>query len=200
MRKSYDEEEKRGTDYFPPSLLSPSEEIPMNSKKRTLLVGFGNLDRADDGVAFFVVNAFRKRLGQAALDEGCTGLEDLGGLLDSIFMVELVPELIDLLEGYEQVIFVDAHVDPNLDELHCGLVSPDEAGLTLTHHMSPATLLAFFKALHGRDIKGYLVSIVGHNFDFLRKLSPETDALVEEATDRILSLLEREAPATAPGC
>lgn len=161
----------------------------MNPKKRTLVAGFGNLDRADDGVAFFVVNAFRKRLGQEALDEDGTGLEALGGHADSIFVTQLVPEMIDLLEGYEQVVFVDAHVDPALEELHCGIVSPDEAGLTFTHHMSPATLLAFFKAIHGRDIEGHLVSIFGRDFDFHRTLSPATASLVEAAVDRILGLL-----------
>jgi len=162
----------------------------MIPKKRTLVIGFGNLDRADDGVAFSVVNAFRQRSGQALLDEDSTGLEDLQGLVDSVFIAQLAPEMIDLLEGYEQVIFVDAHVDPALDELHCGTVSPDEAGFTFTHHMSPATLLAFFKALHGRDMEGHLVSIFGRDFDFHRGLSPKTGSLVEAAVDRIQSLLD----------
>lgn len=161
----------------------------MKQKKRTLVIGFGNLDRADDGVAFSVVNAFRKRFGQAALDEDSTGLENLEGQVDSAFIAQLVPEMIDLLDGYEQVIFVDAHVDPALAKLHCGAVSPDEAGLTFTHHMSPATLLAFFKALHGRELEGHLVSIFGRDFDFHRDLSPETGSLVEAAVDRIMGLL-----------
>ncbi len=156
---------------------------------RTLVMGFGNLDRADDGVAFHVVNAFRRRLGQASLEEDNTGLEELGAPVDSVFIGQLVPEMIDLLEEYERVVFVDAHVDPALDDLYCAAVSPDEAGLTFTHHMSPATLLAFFKALHGRDLEGHLVSIRGRDFDFHRDLSPETLSLIEPAVDRILSLL-----------
>jgi hydrogenase maturation protease len=156
---------------------------------RTLVIGFGNLDRADDGVAFHVVNAFRLRLGQAALDEDNTGLEELGSVVDSVFIGQLVPEMIDLLDDYDRVIFVDAHVDPALDDLYCAAVSPDEAGLTFTHHMSPATLLAFFKALNGRDLDGHLVSIRGLNFDFHRDLSIETLTLVEPAVERILALL-----------
>jgi len=161
--------------------------------KRTLVAGFGNLDRADDGVAFHVVNALRRRLGQAALDEDSTGLEDLGTPSDSIFVNQLAPEMIDLLADYDQVVFVDAHVDPALEELHCTPVSPDEAGFTFTHHMTPATLLAFFQALHGRALEGRLVSIHGRNFDFHRDLSPATLSLVEKATDLILSLLGRDA-------
>jgi len=170
----------------------------MNSMKRTLVAGFGNLDRADDGVAFHVVNAFRRRLGQVTLDEYNTGLEELGGLADSVFIGQLVPEMIDLLDGYDQIIFVDAHVDPALNDLHCSAVSPDEAGLTFTHHMSPATLLAFFRALHGRDLEGHLVSIRGRNFDFHRALSPETISLVESAVDLIQNLNNRHVPAYDP--
>ncbi|OPY86612.1 MAG: hypothetical protein A4E72_01637 [Syntrophus sp. PtaU1.Bin208] len=164
----------------------------MKKKKRTLLIGFGNLDRADDGVAYHVINAFRKRWGQKALDEDQTGLEELGGLVDSIFIVQLAPEMIDLLDGYEQAIFVDAHVDPALDELHDSPVHPDDAGLTFTHHLSPATLLAFFKALRGRDLEGHLISIFGRDFDFHRDLSPETLSLVEGAVNRIVALLEKD--------
>jgi hydrogenase maturation protease len=156
---------------------------------RTLIIGFGNLDRADDGVAFHVVNALRRRLGQAALEETDTGLEELGSPADSIFIAQLVPEMIDLLDDYDRVVFVDAHVDPALDDLHCAAVSPDEAGLTFTHHMSPATLLAFFKALHGHDLEGHLVSIRGRDFDFHRDLSAGTLTLVEPAVDRIVNLL-----------
>jgi hydrogenase maturation protease len=156
---------------------------------RTLVIGFGNLDRADDGVAYHVVNAFRRRLGQAELVEDNTGLEELGAPVDSVFIGQLVPEMIDLLDDYERVVFVDAHVDPSLNDLYCAAVSPDEAGLTFTHHMSPATLLAFYKALNGRDLEGHLVSIRGIDFDFHRDLSVETVTLVEPAVEQIMSLL-----------
>jgi hydrogenase maturation protease len=160
----------------------------MNLIKRTLLVGFGNLDRADDGVAFHVVNALRHRLGQAALDENSTGLDELGNMVDSVFIGQLIPEMIDLLDGYDRIIFVDAHVDPTLDELYCETVSPEEAGLTFTHHMSPATLLAFYKALRSRDLEGHLISILGRNFDFNHSLSMETQSFIEPAVDLILYL------------
>ncbi len=156
--------------------------------KRTLVIGFGNVDRADDGVAFHIVNAFRHQLGQEPLKEDKTGLEELGAAVDSVFIGQLVPEMIDLLDDYERVVFVDAHVDPAMNDLYCASVSPDEAGLTFTHHMSPATLLAFFKALHGRDIDGHLVSIRGRDFDFHRNLSADTIALIEPAVERILEL------------
>ena len=156
---------------------------------RTLIIGFGSLDRADDGVAYHVINALRRRLGQNMLAEDETGLEELGAQIDSIFLVQLAPELMDVLAGYNQVIFVDAHVYENVDNLHCTPVLPEYAPATLTHHMGPAMILALVKALYHREPAGHLVSIRGYNFDFHRDLSEATRALVEPAVDYILQSL-----------
>jgi Ni,Fe-hydrogenase maturation factor len=82
---------------------------------RTLIIGFGNLDRADDGVAFHVVNVVRQHLGQAQLPEDDTGLEGLGSAVDTIFLSQLTPELTDIMQDYSRILFVDAHVYENFD-------------------------------------------------------------------------------------
>ena len=155
---------------------------------RTLVIGYGNIDRADDGVAFCAVNALRRRLGQKILSEDNTGLDELGAEVDSIFLVQLVPEIMDVLAGYHQVIFVDAHVRERLDNLHCAPVSPEFAQSTFTHHMTPAMLLALLELLHCPCPTGHLVSIRGYDFDFHRDLSADTKALVKPAVEYILRL------------
>jgi Ni,Fe-hydrogenase maturation factor len=45
---------------------------------RTLVIGFGNLDRADDGAAFHIVNRLREGLGLSTLDEGAIDLSVAG--------------------------------------------------------------------------------------------------------------------------
>jgi hydrogenase maturation protease len=157
---------------------------------RTLVIGFGNIDRADDGVAFFVINALRRRLGQRPLLEDETGLEELGAQVDSVFLSQLTPELLETLAGYPQVIFMDAHVYENVDALHCEPVSPEYTPSTFTHHLTPAAFLALLKTLYHREPAGQLVSIRGHDFDFHRDLSAETQALVEPAVEQILRLIK----------
>jgi hydrogenase maturation protease len=157
---------------------------------RTLVIGFGNIDRADDGVAFFVINTLRRRLGQKPLPDDETGLEELGAQIDSIFLSQLTPELLETLAGYRQVIFVDAHVYENVDALHCEPVSPEYTPSTFTHHLTPAAFLALLKSLYHSDPAGQLVSIRGHDFDFHRDLSAETEALVEPAVEHILRLIK----------
>ena len=156
---------------------------------RTLVVGYGNIDRGDDGVAYCVINALRRRLSQKLLSEDSTGLEELGAEVDSIFLVQLAPELMEVLAGYRRVIFVDAHVYENVDNLHCAPVFPEYTPSTFTHHMTPAMLLAFFKTLYHREPTGHLVSIRGYDFDFRRGLSADTEVLLEAAVDRILQLI-----------
>jgi hydrogenase maturation protease len=157
---------------------------------RTLVIGFGNIDRADDGVAFQVINALRRRLGQKALSEEDTGLEELGAPVDSVFLSQLAPELMDTLTEFGQVIFVDAHVYETLEDLHCAPVVPEYAPSTFTHHLTPAALLALLKALYRAEPAGHLVSIRGYDFDFHRNLSQKTCALVEPAADCILQIFK----------
>jgi len=157
---------------------------------RTLVIGFGNIDRADDGVAFHVINILRRRLGQNPLSEEDTGLEELGAPVDSVFLSQLTPELMDILVEYRRVIFVDAHVYETLEDLHCAPVVPEYAPATFTHHLTPAALLALLKTIYRVEPAGHLVSIHGYDFDFHRDLSANTRALVEAAADCIHRFLQ----------
>ena len=53
---------------------------------RTLIIGFGNVYRRDDGVAFVVLNAVRERLGRPLLDTEDDGFDDLGHEVDTILL------------------------------------------------------------------------------------------------------------------
>jgi hypothetical protein len=75
---------------------------PTGGMPHTLIVGYGNLDRSDDGIAHQATNMLRRRLGQEALSEGDTGLEDLRVRTDSLFLPQLVPHLIDTLVDYDK--------------------------------------------------------------------------------------------------
>ena len=153
------------------------------------MIGYGNLDRSDDGVALWVVNALRRHLDQESLAEECTGLEALGRSVDSIFLTQLVPELTDVMSAYDSVIFVDAHVYENAPDLRCTQVLPSLHQSAFTHHVTPELLVALFQHLHVREMKASVVSVRGHDFDFGRRLSPATAALVEPATRQIASLV-----------
>jgi hydrogenase maturation protease len=171
---------------------SPTPSVPQQTSAgpRTLVIGYGNLHRADDGVAYHVVNALREQLGQRTLSEDETGLEELNGQADSVLLTQLVPELIDTLANYQQVIFVDAHVHQGVPDLYCTAVSPEIAVSSLTHHMTPALLLALLKTILHVEPVAHIVSIRGNDFDFHQRLSDATASMVRPAVQYILNRLQ----------
>ena len=77
---------------------------------RILLIGYGNIYCRDDGVAFYVINRLRQRLGLRELQPDEDGLDGLGLGLDTIMLHQLVPELCAVLADYQTLVFVDAHM------------------------------------------------------------------------------------------
>lgn len=158
-------------------------------RMRTLVLGFGNLDRQDDGVAYEVVNGVRRHIGLEPLGEAATGLEETDQGVGAVFVPQLGPELVDAAVDYDQVIFVDAHVQPHFDNLYWAEVHPEFRSSAFGHHLTPQTFLGWLQALHQHQLAGSVVSIRGHSFGFERGLSEATAAQVAPAVKRVLHLL-----------
>ncbi|MDY7041869.1 MAG: hydrogenase maturation protease [Chloroflexota bacterium] len=156
--------------------------------KKTLVIGFGNVYRQDDGVGFVVVNALREKLGRSPLGVEDDGFDDLGHELDTLILHQLVPDLADMVAGYDLVVFLDAHVgtipDPIREE---EVVACYRVGV-VSHQLYPCTVLALAHDIYDRQPRGVLLSIRGHDFDFGEGLSAQTEALVPEAVIRVLAL------------
>lgn len=156
----------------------------------TLVVGFGNPYRRDDGVGRAVVDALRRELGQPALDPLDDGFAELGREVDTVVAHQLVPELAELLGRYALAIFVDAHVGEGSEPLCEKLIAPISHTSSVSHHLHPGTLLDLAQRIHGRAPRGVLLSLKGHDFEFGDGLSAETASLVPSAVARIRALIE----------
>jgi hydrogenase maturation protease len=156
---------------------------------RTLIVGYGNPYRQDDGVGFHVLKEIARRLGHLplALDED--GLDSLGSDVDLVVLPQLLPELAAKLGDYQQAIFVDAHTAPIAEELRCVVVEPRYSPSAFTHHMKPETLMGLARAFSPVIPQAYLISIRGHNFDLGQDLSAETKRWAAVAVERIMGML-----------
>ncbi len=152
------------------------------------MIGFGNVYRRDDGVAFIVLNALRERLGRSPLEIDDDGFDDLGQRVDTVLLHQLVPELADVAAAYDQVLFVDAHMGAIEALVYEQELEVCFKSTTVSHQMHPCSLLALVAELHGRAPRGVLISIRGHDFEFGEGLSDETAALVPQAVERILAL------------
>ena len=156
--------------------------------KRTLVIGFGNVYRRDDGVGFAVLNALRERLGRPPLEAEEDGYDDLGHEVDTLLLHQLVPELAESVAPYDWVVFVDAHVGHVPDLIYEQTLAACYRPATVSHTLHPCTVLALAGEIHGRAPCGVLLSIRGYDFEFGEGLSEGTAALVPQAVERVLAL------------
>jgi len=161
--------------------------------QRTLVAGFGNIYRRDDGVGAEVVNLLRGRLGRTSLAPDDDGFDDLGHPIDTVVLHQLVPELAETVAGYDLVVFVDAHVGTFPEDLREEALEACYRPATVSHQLHPCTVLALARQLHGREPAGVLLSLRGYDFDFGEGLSPQTAASAPAAVQRILTLAGYEA-------
>jgi hydrogenase maturation protease len=155
----------------------------------TLVFGYGNQDRQDDGVAWHVLAALADRLGRqvpTTLEEEFTLA---GGTPDLLFDLQLTPEFAEILAGYQRVCFVDAHTGNIPDDIHVIEVKSEFQKSPFTHHLTPSTCMAMTQTLYGCSPEAILVSIRGYEFGFVQSLSVRTRQLAEQAATRIYAWL-----------
>jgi hydrogenase maturation protease len=154
----------------------PSSIINLQSEPslRTLVIGYGNPSRRDDGAGLAVVNGLRERLGRPPLVEGEDGFDELGSPVDTLFLQQLMPELAETLAQYDRIWFVDAHVGVIPDPVRRVPLTPSMDPALVSHHLKPEALLALAAQLYGRAPRGELFSVRGYDFNFGEGLSHET--------------------------
>jgi len=154
-----------------------------------LLVGYGNLSRRDDGVAYHILGRLRERLGYSS-PELENDYEELGEELALMCTHQLGPEMAETLSRFDVVVFLDAHIaSADWEPVHWQEITPAYRPSLVSHHMKPATLLALCGALYGHTPKGYILSVLGTDFDFGQELSPTTAGLVEDAVQVLMELI-----------
>lgn len=152
---------------------------------RTLIIGYGNPSRRDDGVALAIINGLRQRLGLLSLDGNDDGYDDLGQATDTLFMQQLMPELAETISHYDAVIFLDAHVGVIPETIRRVQLTPSGERAIVSHHVKPAGLLEIARRLYGRAPVGELISVRGFDFDFGTELSPATAEAAGQVVEEI---------------
>ncbi|MCS7221440.1 MAG: hydrogenase maturation protease [Anaerolineae bacterium] len=158
----------------------------MGEARRILVLGYGNLNRQDDGIGFHVINELARRWGRQPFEPQDDGLSRLGGSVDLAFVPQLVPELAEVLADYDEVYFVDAHTGAYEEPIRWETLKRAYAPSAFTHHMTPVTLLEITAALYGRAPMGRLISVRGYRFGFGVELSLEAQKLCEEVAEQII--------------
>ena len=151
----------------------------------TLIIGYGNVDRQDDGVGWHVLKNIAGRLDHAVPDDPGASIEIETPLVDLQFILQIYPELAETISHYKRVCFVDAHTSDIPEEISWVDLSPEYEKSPLTHHMSPRTVLSICATIYGVIPEAILVSVRGFHFQFERDLSVKTALLTAKASQLI---------------
>ncbi len=162
---------------------------------KTLVIGYGNVDRQDDGAAWHILARLAEKIGKKAhvsagfLDPDL-GLELDTSLADLRFVLQLTPETAEMMAAYSRVCFVDAHTQAVAEPIQAAAVNADHRPSAMTHHMTPANCVGICQALYAGLPETMLVSVRGHEFGFSRHLSHATPALIADAVDVIINWIK----------
>jgi len=141
----------------------------------TIVIGFGNTLREDDGAGVRAAELIRDAFPE----------------IDVVTLHELQPELAEKISHYRTVVFIDARAGGNA--LSCAGVCADASWKPDdSHSQSPACLLAASSALynHCPDL-AVMVGIPAFQFGFRETLSPTTALMLPECAALVGRLLRR---------
>ena len=139
----------------------PEYPVPEIVDLTTLIIGYGNTLRGDDGVGYQVA--------EAVMEWELKGVK-------AFPCHQLTPELAAMISSVQQVIFVDAAITPstNLSSITWESLTPDTEAPFTTHAATPSALLALTKWLYNVTPIAYQLTIPAINFDIGETLSPTT--------------------------
>lgn len=126
---------------------------------RSLIVGYGNSLRSDDGFGWRAAVDIEKRVDAAAVKV--------------IAAQQLTPELAETIAQHQRVLFLDASHDGQPGEIRFEPVRRDpyfQFG-SMVHHVPPSTLLELSYRHFGVEVEASLLTVTGENFELGEQLS-----------------------------
>lgn len=162
-----------------------------NAMMKTLIVGYGNADRQDDGVAWYILSTIAQKLGRPVPEAPEDGFFPEDQDVDLWFVLQLAPEMAEDFAKYERICFVDAHTGNIPQEIMLQDVDQTPGTSAFTHHLTPAACMALTQTIYHVEPQALLLSVRGYHFGFSRTLSPETESLIERATQQLWHWIEQ---------
>jgi hydrogenase maturation protease len=145
---------------------------------KTLVVGYGNSLRGDDGVGWVVAEQLAESIADSQV---CV-------LVRQQLMLELAPEIAQS----DRLILIDAAADKIPGQISVEKIEPAHASVELSsHHLQPATLIACARQLYGSSPETWLVSVGGESFECSDQLSPRVAAQVPQVLACVRELIEK---------
>lgn len=144
----------------------------MTEGKKTLIYGYGNPGRQDDGLG----NEFVEIIDRWIVLEGVEGV-----YTDSNYQLNI--EDSDTISSADIVVFVDATIE-EIDDFYINKVEPSEAKVEFSMHaVSPAFVVNLCNEIYGKYPECYLIHIKGYEWDFAEGLTDKAKENLNKAID-----------------
>jgi len=148
---------------------------------RTLIVGYGNPLRSDDGFGWHAAQQLSTSLPESDVEV--------------IARQQLTPDLAETASHFPLVIFIDAARDLPPGEVRCERIAgggnPRAETSGFTHFLTPASLLAWTAELYVKLPEAYYISVGGESFAEGETISPIVRAAFEPVTAQVRALIAR---------
>jgi len=148
------------------------------SMPKTLVIGYGNPLRQDDGIGWVAASRLRQR--------------PPPGEVEIIPAHQLMPEMAEPISRADGVLFLDLDMTLAPGQVRVQAVEEGQSrGSGFTHHVSPATLLAMARALYGAAPRAFLVTGGGEWFGYGDRLSPDGERAVAGIIGKVEEVLRQ---------
>ncbi len=145
-----------------------SSQLPF---RKTLIYGYGNPGRQDDGLG----NAFVEEM---ALWVRREKVQDVG--LESDYQLNIEDAL--TIAAVEVVIFVDASIEEDISNFRLTRVMASEATIEFTMHaVSPSFILDLCHKLYQKEPDTFLLHIRGYEWEFKEGITPKARQNLQKA-------------------
>ncbi|CAG0949866.1 MAG: hydrogenase maturation protease [Anaerolinea sp.] len=147
--------------------------------KKTLILGYGNPLRGDDGLGWHTLTRLESQIDDPAVE--------------LVVCHQLTPEMAEPISRVHRVIFIDARQDGTPGELRTEIIQPAlvDPGAPFTHRWEPSTLLGMAHWLFGGSPQGVLMSITGASFEHHEGLSMTVEAVLPVLLQRVQEWLDK---------
>lgn len=156
------------------------ENIP-----KTLIIGYGNPDREDDGVAWHILQGIARYFDIQFPSSLSEELVNTHATLHFMFDLQLIPEMSYDMKDFSRICFVDAHTGALENDLNIQNLERKFQNSPLTHHMTPQTILSILDTAFNHQPEAILVSVRGYQFGFTNELSSRSNQLSNLAIEFI---------------
>lgn len=150
------------------------------SRPRTLIIGFGNPLRGDDGVGQAAIAELEVRLSKSVLPH-----------VELLDCLQLTPEMSEPLSTARRAIFIDASVALPPGKVLVHRIWPRHTPSSLGHHFTPQSILLLAATVFQHSPPSYLFTVGVDSMEPGAALSPKVVRALARVVAKIIQRLEQ---------